>query len=125
MAGFLKVLLTPFRLLFGSRVGLPLIVLGVTVVTIFMLFASRPRLMPVETPERIWPVDAVKVTHQAIQPDLELFGEVVPGRRSQLLAQVDGRIVEIGDNFDEGGIVKEGDLLIQIDPIISIIPRIL
>ena len=87
-------------MLASIRGGLPVLVLVVTVVTIFMLFASRPRLMPVETPERVWPVDAIEVSHQAIQPNLELFGEVVAGRRSQLLALVNGRIVEIGENFD-------------------------
>ena len=45
-----------------------------------------------------------------------LFGEIVAGRRSELLALVGGRIVEVGPNFREGGIVKQGELLVQIDP---------
>ena len=81
-----------------------------------LLIATRPRLEPVQRPERVWPVDVVEARYQTVQPELNLFGEIVAGRRSELLALVGGRIVEVGPNLREGGIVKQGELLVQIDP---------
>ncbi len=97
-------------------IRLPFLILGVTVVVVFMLIATRPRLTPVEQPERVWAVNAVTAHYDLVQPELNLFGEVVAGRRSELRPLVSGLIIEIGANFRDGGIVKQGDLLVQIDP---------
>ena len=94
----------------------PWLLVLVTVLIIAALMSTRPKLKPVEIEERVWPVDVVAVQQQDVQPELELFGEVVSGRRSELRALVPGRIVETGPNFREGARVSEGDLLVQIDP---------
>lgn len=98
------------------RLRLPLIIFGATVGLIYMLIATRPRIELTEAPERVWSVEAVEVRIGTIQPELSLFGEVVAGRRSELVPLVSGLIVEIGDNFREGGQVEQGELLLQIDP---------
>lgn len=95
---------------------LPIVIIGVTFATIFLLIATRPDLEPVETPERVWNVDAVEARKLTLQPDLALFGELVAGRRSELRPGVSGTIVKIGDNFHEGGSARKGELLLQIDP---------
>jgi RND family efflux transporter MFP subunit len=95
---------------------LPLIIAGVTAGVIFALIATRPRMVPTEAPERVWPVEVIEAKIGDIQPELELFGEVVAGRRTELTPLVTGVFVEIGKNFVEGGRVKKGELLLQIDP---------
>jgi len=80
------------------------------------LMVTRPKLQPVELQERVWPVSVVEVRRADVQPTMELFGEVVSGRRSELRALVPGRIVEAGPNFREGARVATGELLVQIDP---------
>jgi RND family efflux transporter MFP subunit len=97
-------------------IRLPFLILGVTVAVVFILIATRPRLVPVEQPERVWAVNAVTAHYDLVQPQLNLFGEVVAGRRSELRPLVSGLIIEIGANFRDGGIVKQGELLVQIDP---------
>ena len=97
-------------------IRLPFLILGVTVVVVFILIATRPQLAPVEQPERVWAVNAVTAHYDLVQPQLNLFGEVVAGRRSELRPLVSGLIIEIGANFRDGGIVKQGELLVQIDP---------
>ncbi|MFQ5634598.1 MAG: efflux RND transporter periplasmic adaptor subunit [Gammaproteobacteria bacterium] len=99
-----------------SSIRLPLIIFGATVVTVFLLMATRPRLEPVQAPERVWYVDVTVARQQTIRPTLNLFGEVVAGRRSELRPSVSGVMVRIGDNFREGGNVSKGELLVQIDP---------
>lgn len=80
------------------------------------LVATRPRLQPVVLEERVWPVEVAVVRRGDVQPEMELFGEVVAGRRSELRALVPGRIVDAGPNFSEGARVAAGEFLAQIDP---------
>jgi RND family efflux transporter MFP subunit len=99
-----------------KSVRLPLLIVTATLVVIFLLIATRPRMQPIPRPERVWPVEVVEAHYATLQPELKLFGEVAAGRRSELRPLVSGLIVEIGPNFHDGGIVQEGELLVQIDP---------
>ncbi|MEE4184874.1 MAG: efflux RND transporter periplasmic adaptor subunit [Gammaproteobacteria bacterium] len=95
---------------------LPVLIVVAAAVAISLLMATRPKLQPVVNEERVWPVEVVKVQRGDVQPMLELFGEVVSGRRSELRALVPGAIVAVGPNFREGAKVAKGELLVQIDP---------
>ncbi|MDJ0928168.1 MAG: efflux RND transporter periplasmic adaptor subunit [Gammaproteobacteria bacterium] len=99
-----------------KQIGLPLVIVGMTAVVISLMIATRPELTPEESPERVWPVQAIAAKHQDMQPTLDLFGEVVAGRRSELRPQVAGVIVEMGKNLHEGSFVERGELLLRIDP---------
>jgi len=94
----------------------PLLIVALAVILIALLLATRPKLEPVVLEERVWPVEVAEVYRGDEQPELELFGEIVSGRRSELRALVPGRIVEAGRNFSEGARVVAGELLIVIDP---------
>jgi multidrug efflux system membrane fusion protein len=98
------------------RLLLPLLILVVTVALVAALMATRPRLAVVEQPEQVWPVEVLTATHATHQPELRLFGEIVAGRRSELRALVAGPVVALGKGFHEGGAVRAGDLLLQVDP---------
>ena len=98
-----------------KSVRLPLLIVTATLVIIFLLIATRPRMQPIPRPERVWPVEVVEAHYATLQPELKLFGEVIAGRRSELRPLVSGLIVEVGPNFRDGGIVQEGELLVQID----------
>jgi RND family efflux transporter MFP subunit len=99
-----------------TRVGLPVLVLGAAVLVVVVLNLTRPRLQPVVVAERVWAVSAVSVKRATVQPELDLFGAVIAGRRSELRAWVAGPISRVGLNFRDGGVVKEGELLLQVDP---------
>ncbi len=108
--------MSPFRFILARKGGLPLLIIIVVITINYALLATRDELEVETQPERIWPVNVVRAEHRDVQPEINLFGEVVAGRRSELQALVDGVIVEVGENFREGGAVKKGELLIQIDP---------
>jgi RND family efflux transporter MFP subunit len=97
-------------------IRLPLLIVLGTVAIIFLLMATRTQMRPVPAPERVWPVEVMEAHYGRVQPELTLFGEVIAGRRSELRPLVSGLIIEIGPNFRDGGIVKKGELLVQIDP---------
>lgn len=99
-----------------SRAGLPVLIGAAAVLIVLILTALRPQLTPVPVSERIWVVSAVTVQHGTVQPELDLFGEVIAGRRSELRALVAGPIARVGANFRDGGLVQAGELLLQVDP---------
>jgi RND family efflux transporter MFP subunit len=80
------------------------------------LQATKPTLEPKQPEEREWLIAAVTAQIADIQPDIAAFGEVVAQRDVELRALVAGQVVDIGDNFVDGGIVRAGDLLVAIDP---------
>jgi RND family efflux transporter MFP subunit len=102
--------------LFKAIFRRPPLIVAVAVAIIAVMVVTRPRLQPVDLPERVWPVNVVEVKRGDQQPSLELFGEVVAGRRSELRALVPGIIVDVGENFREGAVVETGELMVQIDP---------
>jgi RND family efflux transporter MFP subunit len=94
----------------------PLLIVIVAIVIVGIMLATRPKVAAVDPPERTWPVEVVTVKHADHQPSLNLFGEVIAGRRSELRALVAGIVIETGENFREGAFVDKGELLLQVDP---------
>ncbi len=95
---------------------LPLLILAVAGGIFVLLQITQPEVVPEAPEERVWTVNASTVAFADIQPELQVFGEVVAGRKVELRALVAGEILETGENFREGGIIKADDLLVLIDP---------
>ncbi|MDH3235491.1 MAG: hypothetical protein OEQ29_18375, partial [Alphaproteobacteria bacterium] len=94
---------------------LPIMILVVAVSFAGYLRATRPPVKRNPVQERVWVVSAQSVKYQDVQPKLRLYGEIVAGRKVDLRPLVGGRIVAVGQSFSIGGIVRTGDLLIEID----------
>lgn len=95
---------------------LPLLILAGAAGIFALLRITQPEVVPEAPEERVWTVNAETVEFADIQPELQVFGEVVAGRKVELRALVAGEILETGENFQEGGIIKAEDLLVMIDP---------
>lgn len=76
--------------------------------------ASKPRA--VEPRERVFAVNVVEARLQRHVPVLEAFGEVQSRRQLELRTAVQGRVVKLADAFENGGEVRAGDLLVELDP---------
>ena len=59
-------------------------------------------------------VEPVRISDMALQ--VESYGIVLPRYETQLVAQLNGQIVELSDKFLRGGFVEKGELLARIDP---------
>ncbi|GLQ35905.1 MexX family efflux pump subunit [Amylibacter marinus] len=68
------------------------------------------------TRERSFSVDVVTVTPSDIAPTIATYGQIVADRSLQIRATGNGALVEISENFQEGGRVQAGEVLFQIDP---------
>ncbi|NBD28744.1 MAG: HlyD family efflux transporter periplasmic adaptor subunit [Alphaproteobacteria bacterium] len=69
-----------------------------------------------EQRERVLSVNVVEVQPQTIAPELTLFGELSSARTLDLRAVVGGTVLEVSENFSDGGRVTAGELLVRIDP---------
>ena len=100
----------PFRLIFC------LVIIGIGLAIASYLKRTAPKASR-KPPAR--PVPLVQVV--PLQPEtnsvaVHAMGTVVPAREITLKVPVAGKIIEIHPQFLEGGIIREGDLLLQIDP---------
>ena len=66
--------------------------------------------------ERIFAVNLITAELQDIAPELIAFGKVDSRRRLELRTPVAGRVISLAEEFEEGGAVSMGQLLLQIDP---------
>ncbi|WIY26286.1 efflux RND transporter periplasmic adaptor subunit [Parasedimentitalea psychrophila] len=66
--------------------------------------------------ERVFAVNLVTADLQDIAPKLIAFGKVESRRRLELRTPVAGRVIALAEDFEEGGVVTAGQLLLQIDP---------
>ena len=82
----------------------------------YALWYTRPTVQPTPPVERVRTVAAVPAVRVDAQPEMRVFGDIVAGREVVLRSLVAGRVVEVGANFVEGGVVRAGALLIAIDP---------
>ncbi len=75
--------------------------------------SQEPRTPPQR--ERVFTVNVVPATPADIAPVLTVFGEIQSRRTLELRTAAGGAIVELSEDFEEGGQVTAGDLLLRID----------
>ncbi|GGE53948.1 efflux RND transporter periplasmic adaptor subunit [Actibacterium pelagium] len=66
--------------------------------------------------ERVFSANVLTVTAQEITPVLETHGELRSRRTLDLRTKTGGTVVTLHENFEEGGVVEAGALLLQVDP---------
>ena len=99
-----------------KQLFLPLVVISVAIVAMFGLMAMKN---PPEEKrlEKVIPRVTVKpVTLSNMTLMIHSQGLVESQEKTDLTAQISGQIVNIAVDFIRGGLVKQGDLLAQIDP---------
>jgi len=98
------------------KVLLPVLILAGAIGTALFLYATKSEITPEPAKEKSWTVAATTVVVADYAPELKLFGQLVAGRETELRALVVGPVVKTGENFVEGGTVRAGELLLEIDP---------
>ncbi|MDF0595428.1 efflux RND transporter periplasmic adaptor subunit [Psychromarinibacter halotolerans] len=66
--------------------------------------------------ERIFAVNVRAYDAVTVTPVLTGFGEVRSRRTLEVRATASGTVVELAEAFEDGGTVREGDLLLRVDP---------
>jgi len=93
-----------------------LAIIGITILGIITMVINK-RVATEEDKERIVPA---VVTAEVVKSDyavkISTQGVVESTRQTMLAAEVGGRVMEISPNLKRGGVVREGERLVQIDP---------
>ncbi len=98
------------------KIGVPLAFLAVAFAANAYLRATKPQVEAQPARERVWPVDIVEATPAEETPEYRAYGAVIAGRELELRPLVDGRITDVSDILEEGGVVRQGETLVTIDP---------
>ena len=89
---------------------------GVAGIAVYaLLLVTKPQPAPSVQPPRPISVEVVPAVRTTTRPTVVAFGEVRPGVRTQLVAQVGGKITSIAPAFIEGGRFEPGDILLTIE----------
>lgn len=75
---------------------------------------DEPR--PSRARERVFAVSVITAEVGQERPVLTTFGQIVSARTLELRAAASGTVLELSDNFVDGGEVSAGEILMQIDP---------
>ena len=95
------------------RVFFVILVAFAIAITLVTMRPKAERQTPVEKGRL---VEVFPAKSEDVQMVVESFGTVMPRESLKLVAQVRGPVVDINLAFREGGFVKKGTKLIQIDP---------
>ena len=98
------------------KIVVPIILLTTAGLGGYALWFFKPDVAAKPAQELARTVAVVAVEHRDERPDMRLYGSIVAGREVELRPLVAGRIIEIGEAFADGGILRAGDLIIAIDP---------
>lgn len=95
------------------------LILAIIIVTVLgiVLLVINKRVAKEDVKQRIVPtVEIVVVTGADHTVKILTQGVVESARETMLAAEVAGRVMEISPSFKQGGVVKKGERLVQIDP---------
>ena len=99
-----------------KQIIVPIIIL-LSGVAVFMALASMKKPPEEKAEVDTTPIVAVEsVAVGAMHLTVDSYGIVMPKYETELVAQVNGQIVELSDTFVRGGFVSKGQLLARIDP---------
>lgn len=90
--------------------------LAAAVAITWLLYQTRPAS---ETTEPVYvpvTVDVVEAVRETIRIPIQAQGTVSPLQQTAVVAEVEGRIVEVADAFNVGGYIKAGEIMLRIDP---------
>lgn len=100
---------------FLASLTLALLIYAVTLVMSAVQARMNDEKAPPPARERVFAVNLVTAEMETIAPVMRAFGQVQSRRTLELRAAMGGRIVSLAERFEEGGTVRAGDLLVQVD----------
>ncbi len=86
------------------------------IIVVGYLASSKRELHRTTTQETAKPLKVVEVNRQNVSAEATGFGTVKPRRLWSAVAEVDGRIEKVHPNLRSGVAIKQGELLVSIDP---------
>ena len=100
----------------GLALALPVTVIAAGFFIAFALVETAPKAERKAPEPQALLVDAVEITLRDVRVRVQGMGPVTPAREVEVRAQVGGEIVELSDELIPGGLFREDDPLLRIEP---------
>lgn len=94
---------------------LPVVVLAAAGALTARLISSREAPSQTDPEEDAAVVDTEVVHEQSHRLDVRASGTVEPARQMQVQPEVSGRVVDVHDELQPGGLVEKGETIVQLD----------
>ncbi len=96
---------------------LPFVALLVAIVASYSLFLTKPKVIHQAPEIKIPLVSVAEVRAETTNIPVHTRGTVTPGTEIQLVSEVSGQVLELSNNFANGGFFRKDEILIKVDPI--------
>ena len=87
----------------------------VAIVIALILFALRPAPQQSEIVPHTLIIDVAVAEKQPLTINVQSQGTVQPHTETNLVAEVSGQVMRVSPNFENGGLVDKGEILLAID----------
>lgn len=99
-----------------QKIIVPAAIIIATIFLVMFIKGNPPKASRFSAPPKAKINVAVKPLQLIDYPvEIDSFGTVKPRTQSMLVAQVSGLIIDINEQFREGGFFEKGDMLLQLD----------
>ncbi|ODS14753.1 efflux RND transporter periplasmic adaptor subunit [Pseudoalteromonas tetraodonis] len=99
-----------------QKIIVPAAIIIATIFLVMFIKGNPPKTSRFSAPPKAKINVAVKPLQLIDYPvEIDSFGTVKPRTQSMLVAQVSGLIIDINEQFREGGFFEKGDVLLQLD----------
>ena len=99
-----------------AKIIIPAVVIVATILIVMFIKGNPPEAKRFGTPPKASiSVAALELKPQNYQVMIDSYGTVKPRTQSLLVAQASGQIIEVSDDFREGGFFEKGDILLKLD----------
>lgn len=99
-----------------QKIIVPAAIIIATIFSVMFIKGNPPKTSRFSAPPKAKINVAVKPLQLIDYPvEIDSFGTVKPRTQSMLVAQVSGLIIDINEQFREGGFFEKGDVLLQLD----------
>ncbi len=93
--------------------ALTLMVIGTS--AFWLTNKPKPTRKPAQDPAPLVETISLELTEHPIT--ITAFGNVMAAQSVNLNARVDGMVIDVTDNFIDGGLLKQGEKIVQLDPV--------
>jgi len=99
-----------------AKILIPVVVIVATLLIVMFIKGNPPEARRSgKPPKAIISVSALELKPQNYQIMIDSYGTVKPRTQSLLVAQASGQIIDVSDDFREGGFFEKGDVLLKLD----------
>ncbi len=96
---------------------LPIAMIVIAVLVAKVVVENPPKAKPQAKPDHTaLMVDAIHIKPSEYQVNIESYGTIQPVMESAIIPEVSGKIISVSPEFEDGGKVNQGEIVVEIDP---------